>query len=523
MPDFELFGDPALVQARVDKNRTLVQKLTDSPRSERQRVLDLGLTENDFAARLAAFATRCGLEEPKSWTRRIVVERENWGLSFGNWRLDERRRAIVSIEVHELGLPSAGDNPQHLKDYPALAAMAGQPYLLTGEKGVRDITARFTVQPEPRTVEGLEKFRVELVSENGGPIGRIVHVGKGKAARAEYKATLSRLNRIDWEEGWHYIRVVPLDTDGEPLDVAPGAYDLHGGESERFYVVPEAETEEPPERSAGRYPGLTQALRTLQLDALAAGEDPTRVTAINIRWKAPGARSPHRTLSAKIHAAGNGEIRLSALLVQAQQHLLAHPDDTSLRRMLLHSDGTADVSNGDDTDLRHILTGRAVEAYDAFATARRAYFAAITGEDGDFSAPAGLLVSEAVDFEQVRDDSPRMPRHTQRWSMHRHSRSKGPSTPLGAAPWRHSPASSRSTAWRRRSLTAWANATRFCSSRPPTRCAHYGWPPGRRSAWTGQTALAPGTRGPSFRYETHCWLPWHRSASRLPSRVRMDA
>ena len=404
VPDFELFADPALVQARVDKNRTLVQKLTDSPRSERQRVLDLGLTENDFAARLAAFATRCGLEEPKSWTRRIVVERENWGLSFGNWRIDERRRATVSIEVRELGLPSAGDNPQHLKDYPALAAMAGQPYLLTGEKGVRDITARFTVQPEPRTVEGLEKFRVELVSENGGPIGRIVHVGKGKAARAEYKATLSRLNRIDWEEGWHYIRVVPLDTDGEPLDVAPGAYDLHGGESERFYVVPEAETEEPPERSAGRYPGLTQALRTLQLDALAAGEDPTRVTATSIRWKASGARSPHRTLSAKIHAAGNGEIRLSALLVQAQQHLLAHPDDTSLRRMLLHSDGTAEMSNGDDTDLRHILTGRAVEAYDAFATARRAYFAAITGEDRDFSAPAGLLVSEAVDFEQVRDE-----------------------------------------------------------------------------------------------------------------------
>ena len=404
VPDFDLFADPALVQARVDKNRALVQKLTDSPRSERQRVLDLGLTENGFAARLAAFATRCGLEEPKSWTRRIVVERENWGLSFSNWRIDERRRATVSIEVRELGLPSAGDNPQHLKDYPALAAMAGQSYLLTGEKGVRDITARFTVQPDPRTVEGLEKFRIELVSEDGGPIGRIVHVGKGKAARAEYKATLSRLNRIDWEEGWHYIRVVPLDTDGEPLDVAPGAYDLHGGESERFYVVPEAETEEPPERSAGRYPGITQALRSLQLDALAAGEDSTRVTATSIRWKASGARSPHRTLSSKIQAAGNGEIRLSALLVQAQQHLLAHPDDTSLRQMLLHSDGTAEMPNGDDTDLGHLLTGRAAEAYDAFVAARRAYFAAITGEDGDFSAPAGLLVSEAVDFEQVRDE-----------------------------------------------------------------------------------------------------------------------
>jgi hypothetical protein len=404
VPDFDLITDPALVRERIAKNRSLVQKLTDSPRSERQRVLGLGLTDGGFAARLAAFAARCGLEEPKVWTRRIVVDRENWALSFGNWRIDERRRTSVSIDVRELGLPSAGDNPQHLSDYPALATMAGQPYLLTGEKGVRDITARFTVQPAPRTVEGLEKFRVEIVSESSGPIGRIAHVDKGKTARAEYKATLGRLNRIDWEEGWHYIRVVPLDNESEPLGVAPGAHDLPGGESERFYVVPDAETEEPPERSAGRYPGLTQALRSLQLDALAAGEDPARVTVTDIRWKASGARSPHRTLSSKIHAAGNGEIRLSPLLVQAQQHLLAHPDDTSLRRLLLHPDGTAEMSYGDDTDFGHLLTGRAVEAYDAFVAARRAYFAAITGEGTDFSDSAGLLVSEAVDFEQVRDE-----------------------------------------------------------------------------------------------------------------------
>ncbi|MDT0445044.1 methylation-associated defense system ATP-binding protein MAD8 [Streptomyces johnsoniae] len=404
VPDFDLFADPALVRERVDKNRGLVQKLTDSPRSERQRVLDLGLTDSGFAARLAAFATRCGLEEPTAWTRRIVVDRENWGLSFGNWRVDERRRATVSIDVRELGLPSSGDNPQHLRDYPALAAMAGQPYLLTGDKGVRDITVRFTVQPAPRTVEGLEKFRVEIVSENGGPIGRITHVGKGKTAKPEYKKALSRLNKIDWEEGWHYIRVVPLDKEGEPLDVVPGAHDLPGGESERFYVVPDAEAEEPPERTAGRFLGLTQALRSLQLDSLTAGEDPAQVIATDVRWKAFGVRSPHRTLSAKIHAAGNVEIRLSPLLVQAQQHLLAHPDDTSLRRLLLRPDGTAEVSNGDDAVLGQTLTGRAAEAYDAFVSARQAYFAAITGETGASTEPAEFLVSEAVDFEQVRDE-----------------------------------------------------------------------------------------------------------------------
>ncbi|NEE07710.1 hypothetical protein G3M58_14765, partial [Streptomyces sp. SID7499] len=86
IPDFELYADPTLVKDRAERNRGLVDKLTSSNRSERQRVLDLGLNDADFAIKLAGFATRCGLEDPVAWTRRIVVDRENWGLSFGNWR-----------------------------------------------------------------------------------------------------------------------------------------------------------------------------------------------------------------------------------------------------------------------------------------------------------------------------------------------------------------------------------------------------------------------------------------------------
>ncbi|TXC95218.1 ATP-binding protein [Streptomyces sp. ISID311] len=406
VPDFDLFTDPADVRVRVEKNHILVRKLTDSPRSERQRVLDLGLSDGDFAARLAAFATRCGLEEPATWTRRIVVDRENWPLSFGNWRTDERRRATVAIDVRELDLPSAGDNAEHLRDYPALSAMAGQPYLLTGPKGVRDISVRFAVQPDPRKVEGLLRFRVEIVSEDGGPIGRSAHVGKSTTSKREYSKKLANLHKIDWEEGWHYVRVVPLDADNQPLDVAPGAHDLPGGESERFYVVLDAETEEPPKRSAGRYAGLTQALRSLQLDARAAGEDPEHVAPTDIRWKAAGSRSTHRTLSARIHTAGNAEIRLSSILVQAQQQLLAHPENTGLRRLLLHPDGTAEMPHSDDADLAASLTGRPAEAYDAFVAARRDYFAAITGETDDVSEASldNLPVSEAVDFERVREE-----------------------------------------------------------------------------------------------------------------------
>ncbi|MFC9493757.1 hypothetical protein [Streptomyces sp. NPDC056982] len=409
VPDFDLFTDPGSVCERVAKNHRLVEQLTASQRSERQRVLDLGLSDGDFASRLATFVSRCGLEDPTAWTRRIVVDRENWSLSFGNWRIEERRRAAVSIEVHELGLPTVGDSAEDAHAHPALSAIVGQPYLLAGEKGVRDLAVRFAVQPDPRKVEGLTRFRVEIVSESGGPIGRIMHIGKGTRPKAEYKATLLRLNKVDWEEGWHYVRVVPLDEDNEPLDVLPGAHALPGGESEHFYVVPGGEIEEPPERSAGRFAGVPQALRSLQLDALAAAEDPARVTALDARWRPVTARSPQKILNVRIQTVGSAEIRLSPLLVQAQQDLLARPDDTSLRRILLRPDGTAEMPVGTDADLKDALTGRASEAYHDFLSARRSYFAAIggqtdrTAQDGPVAA-AGLLVSEAVDFERVRDE-----------------------------------------------------------------------------------------------------------------------
>ncbi|WP_274912538.1 methylation-associated defense system ATP-binding protein MAD8 [Streptomyces sp. WZ-12] len=404
VPDFELYADPSLVRDRAERNRKLVGKLTTSSRSERQRVLDLGLTDADFAGRLAGFATRCGLEDPVIWTRRIVVDRENWTLSFGNWRVDERRRAIVSIEVRELGLPAAGDNTEELQAHPALEAIVGQPYLLAGDKGVRELTPRFTIEPSPLKVEGLDRFRVEIVSEGGGPIGRIAHVAKGTRAKPDYKAPLGRLNKIDWEEGWHYLKITPLDASGDALDIAPGVHGLPGGESERFYVVPEGEAEEPPERSAGRYDGISQALRSLQFEALAAGDDSTRVTLTDVRWKSTSARSPLRVLNARIHTAGSAEIRLSPLLVQLQQDLLARPQDTSLRRLVLRPDGTSETPEGSEEDLSLALTGRAAEAYDRYLATRRAYFVALCGQAGDLADTDQLLVSEAVDFEVVRDE-----------------------------------------------------------------------------------------------------------------------
>jgi DNA phosphorothioation-dependent restriction protein DptH len=46
VPDFELFADPTKAPARLARNRDCVRRLTWSDRSERARVLDLGLNAN---------------------------------------------------------------------------------------------------------------------------------------------------------------------------------------------------------------------------------------------------------------------------------------------------------------------------------------------------------------------------------------------------------------------------------------------------------------------------------------------
>ncbi len=89
VPDFELFADPAHVQTRTGRNIGHMRVLSATERPERQRVIELGLTDSRFRQRLAEFLVRTGLEDVRAWTRRIVVDRENWNLAFQHWPLRE--------------------------------------------------------------------------------------------------------------------------------------------------------------------------------------------------------------------------------------------------------------------------------------------------------------------------------------------------------------------------------------------------------------------------------------------------
>ncbi|WP_051494180.1 hypothetical protein [Streptomyces exfoliatus] len=73
-------------------------------------------------------------------------------------------------------------------------------------------------------------------------------------------------------------------------------------------------------------------------------------------------------------------------------------------RWSLRPDGTSETPEGNEEDLSLALTGRAAEAYDRYLATRHVYFAALCGQAGDPADRDQLLVSEAVDFEVVRDE-----------------------------------------------------------------------------------------------------------------------
>ncbi|MFJ9431102.1 hypothetical protein ACIRQY_15785 [Streptomyces sp. NPDC101490] len=403
VPDFDLFAEPAEVVGRVERNAGLVRRLMESPLSPRQRVLSLGLADDAFAGRLAEFAATVDLSEPRDWTRCIAVDRENWGLSFGNWNVRESRTEPVAVEVLELPLPRSGDDPSALKNHPALDLIAGQPYLLAGLNGTPGMAVRFQVTPDPRKITGLKRFRIEIFTESGDPVGALTHVSVSKAAKSEYKGQLSKLTKPDWEEGWHYVRVTPLDDNGFPLDVQPGAGHRSGGESERFFVVPDGASDEPPELSLGQYPGVLQALRALQFDALDQGRDPQRIELRGVTPAASG-RSGASGVVARFSRAGQVGIRLSPVLTELERAILSAPERPGRHRL---------VSAGSSGETAHFIAescpafdelgGEARTAYAEFVEARTTLFHAVqsTAPVTAEAATSGPAVLETCDLSAL--------------------------------------------------------------------------------------------------------------------------
>jgi hypothetical protein len=406
IPDFRLFSDPSLVGHKSKRNRRVVDALSDNAATPRQRVLALGLPRTSpeqqaFMKRLVAFAGRTSFAEPRSWCRTIAVEPGNWPLAFHHWPEEQDRRdQRITVEVGDLtALPKVGDSDEDLRNHPVLERVFGARYLLPG--GLSALPVSFTVDPDARSVTGLAHFKLEIYSESVGEGGNEDDESAVAVSPTGLTATVSanlrtiknvhkrqvKLKRgrrpTEWEEGWHFVRVTPLDDSGRPLPVSRTGQARRTDESDRFYVVPEGEFDEPPAPRVQHASSLAQALNRLRLTARAEGRDPERVTCRDVTWASTGTKT--RSLRASFSSGAPFLLDLPLWLTEAQQWLLGRPGSLT--------GPTVEIDAADGAHLRldappaAARQADATPAFTAFLHTRADLFSAITGESTGKDTP----------------------------------------------------------------------------------------------------------------------------------------
>lgn len=391
VPDFELFAKPAEVLGRVRRNRESVDRLTRSDRSERGRVLELGLENVELRARLGEFFIREGLENPRSWTHRIVANPDNWAYSFDKWAFkDPKATQNVCVEVIETTLPKVGPdkaNEATLRD------LVGQPYLPIGPKGLSAFEVSFRVKPHPSEVGGLAQFEVQIVSEERGAVAGARKVKKSWKTRGnEAKVIFNKLNRLGLEEGWHFVRVRALtddgdffplvDRDGRPVAQPDGEEETRSrrvNESDLFFVLPEGEAEDTtaPAKAVPEEPTFEHARLHLEFEALREGRSPGEVTFAGATWITPDQEPRTRSAESRVEARfGSGDavqLPVPAMLRELEDRISGSESQAVSVRLTVR-DGKPDTPTSEAL----ALSGAAAEA---FLHTRQEFLRQVRGKD----------------------------------------------------------------------------------------------------------------------------------------------
>ncbi len=401
IPDFRLLEVPITLALRLHRNRECMGVLTMSPKSERGRVMDLGLKNMDFKRRLGGFLAGCELEDPLSWTSQIVLEKENWPLSFDKWEFESSGTATqqVCVELVTSDLPVVGAEDQDVRLKPLL----NQQVLTLGQGGLKKFSVNFKTLPHPAEVPGLDHFRIEVVAKNTGPIGLAKKKGVWKTKRQDATVSISKLARIDWEEGWHYVRVTAHTKDGDPIPLvdtvgnpvlwssASGDEPRRINESAEFYVFKGDDFDlEPTQRAVPRYPSLMHSLFDKQFSAILDGRDPDEISVAKAAWLDAGVVSDLKGiefLEVKLGREGTCHIPVSKVLKQVEQRILSSPRGPLSWRITI----SAGVAQEPLSDLSRWPGGEDVERFQA---ARTRYFEELSGKEA-------ALVSQAADFRRL--------------------------------------------------------------------------------------------------------------------------
>jgi len=383
VPDFEWLAPPEKAPPRLVRNRECVAKLTWSSRSERGRVGELGLAKRAFKNLFGNFLAEVGTDDPRQWARRIVVDKSLWQLAFNKWEFEDGSVQPDSTFISEVqsDLPTVADD--ETKD--PLAQLIGQRILPVSS--LKKFNVTFRTEPHPSKVQGLFKFVAQVISKEHGPIGLVRSKAVWKTATDKATISFSALGKIDWEEGWHFVRVlaqtesgdlIPLiDSTGHAITWSADTEETlpRPNESDLFYVLPDTEVEiEPAQRAVPREPSALHAFFRAQFTAVLDNRDPATVVFGHAAWaeKTKGHVAGADMLEVKLGREGSVHVPVSRALKSIEQKILAAPEGPISWRIPLNH-GVPGTSTGEVNGWPQGPTG------DRFLEARTHYFEAVRG------------------------------------------------------------------------------------------------------------------------------------------------
>jgi ABC-type branched-subunit amino acid transport system ATPase component len=385
VPDFELFQQAERAPARVARNRECVERVTWSTKTERVRALELGLLHPAFCKQLGEFFSRIGVANPREWTQAIVRDRVNWPLAFNKWLFEDGGVNPDTIYIGDVALPDLpvvkDDN-----DDPRLAELIGHKVLPISKAGLKKFSVSFRVDPVPSKVAGLSRFVAEVISRDNGPTG--LRRRKAAWARGTDSGAIafSSIGKIDWEEGWHYVRVyaesedgdrIPLaDGEGNPVRFSNDAWEMHANpnESDLFYVVTDDEVEvEPPQRAVPREASLMHALLRARFAAVAQDRDPNLISVTGCGWveRSSKAATNGEILEIRLGKEGKANVLVSSLLANLERAFLEDPDSLNRLKLSISASGVATRST---TSFKWPISDEVAR----FREARAVFFTAIS-------------------------------------------------------------------------------------------------------------------------------------------------
>ncbi|EEY50714.1 hypothetical protein VIH_002347 [Vibrio cholerae CT 5369-93] len=400
IPDLELHQDHSMLVRKLVKNRECVQIINRSEKSAIATVYDLQLEGEDFNKRLALFLNDQENLLDSSWRKQLVVDSSNWALTFDKWRFqyEEDATDAVCLTVTEVGLPLIPDDETD----PNLQQLIGQQVLTTGQGGLKKFSVTFSVSPKPSEVNGLAKYKAQVFTQQGDFVG-LIKVGKA-TSKSTVTITFNKLTGIEWEEGWHYIRIQAFDENDEllplvddklcPIPWGTSSTEEAGSrinESDLFYVLPAADAEvEPIEGRKVREASLAHAKIKAEFANVIETEKLSNAEVMETTWQDSKSKA-ESIVNVKFKKGSGIQIPVTTYLKNFEQKILANPMAALTWRVEIRNH-EASESGADAVD----WPIKGVESqFEKFKVARETYFQIIHQDEKELVSIAHDHVSSS--------------------------------------------------------------------------------------------------------------------------------